>query len=37
LQYVNKYSAAFWGTSFVKEMVKLNPESEQKKLAEAAA
>lgn len=27
LQYVNKYSAAFWGTSFVGEMTKIpNPE-----------
>ena len=26
-QYVTKYSAAFWGTSFVKEMTKIpNPE-----------
>ena len=23
LQYVNKYSAAFWGTSFVREMTKI--------------
>ena len=23
-QYVNKYSAAFWGTSFVREMTKIN-------------
>lgn len=26
-KYINKYSAAFWGTSFVKEMTKLNPTS----------
>lgn len=27
MQYVNKYSAAFWGTSFVREMTKIpNPE-----------
>lgn len=24
VQYVNKYSASFWGTSFVKEMTRLN-------------
>lgn len=27
MQYVNKYSAAFWGTSFVREMTKI-PEPE---------
>ena len=27
-KYVTKYSAAFWGTSFVKEMLKITPSSE---------
>jgi trehalose 6-phosphate synthase len=27
-KYVNKYSAAFWGTSFVREMLKISPGSE---------
>jgi trehalose 6-phosphate synthase len=27
-KYVNKYSAAFWGTSFVREMLKIAPGSE---------
>ena len=27
-KYVNKYSAAFWGTSFVREMLKICPGSE---------
>jgi trehalose 6-phosphate synthase len=27
VKYVNKYSAAFWGTSFVKEMLKIAPGS----------
>ncbi|EIN03789.1 TPS1 protein [Punctularia strigosozonata HHB-11173 SS5] len=31
-KYVNKYSAAYWGTSFVREMGKLNPEEEMKRL-----
>ena len=34
-QYVNKYSAAYWGTTFVREMSKLSPEEEQKKLKAA--
>jgi hypothetical protein len=34
---VTKYSAAFWGTSFVREMGKLRPEEEMKKIAEQAA
>lgn len=27
-KYVNKYNAAFWGTSFVREMLKISPGSE---------
>jgi hypothetical protein len=30
---VEKYSAAFWGTSFVREMTKLQPEEDSKKIA----
>jgi len=32
-KYVEKYSAAFWGTSFVREMTKLQPEEDSKKIA----
>jgi hypothetical protein len=35
-QYVDKYSAAYWGTSFVREMGKLNPEEEMKHLQSSA-
>lgn len=31
LQYVNKYSAAFWGTSFVREIGRLNPSGDVEK------
>lgn len=34
---MNKYSAAFWGTSFVREMSKINPEEEQKKIKAASS
>lgn len=29
-KYVNKYSAAFWGSSFIKEMTKVKPEEVDK-------
>ena len=29
MQYVTKYSAAFWGTSFVREMTKLNAAAQE--------
>jgi len=29
-KYVNKYSAAFWGSSFIKEMCKIDAEDENK-------
>ena len=36
LQYVNKYSAAYWGTSFVREMGRLKPDEDQQRLRDAA-
>jgi trehalose 6-phosphate synthase len=35
-QYVNKYSAAYWGTSFVREMSRLNPGEDAQRLRAAA-
>ncbi|TFY80539.1 hypothetical protein EWM64_g3477 [Hericium alpestre] len=36
-KYVTKYSAAFWGTSFVREMLRVNPEAEaQTRMADQA-
>ncbi|KAI0319203.1 glycosyltransferase family 20 protein [Amylostereum chailletii] len=36
-KYVNKYSAAFWGTSFVREMQRIVPEDFGEKSAQAVA
>ena len=36
-KYVTKYSAAFWGTSFVKEMLRITPSSEGSNKAGPAA
>jgi trehalose 6-phosphate synthase len=36
-KYVNKYSAAFWGTSFIKEMGRLNLKADQKQREEKKA
>ena len=37
-QYVNKYSAAYWGTSFVREMTRIElPNSAPKPVAESPA
>jgi len=33
-KYVNKYSAAFWGTSFIKEMIKIREGDEAKEGSE---
>lgn len=33
-QYVNKYSAAFWGNSFVGEIAKIRPEGDKVHLSE---
>jgi len=35
-KYVNKYSAAYWGTSFVREMSRLKPEEDQQRLHDEA-
>jgi trehalose 6-phosphate synthase len=36
-KYVNKYSAAFWGTSFVREMLRIRPDEDAGALAKAGA
>ncbi|KAI0029342.1 glycosyltransferase family 20 protein [Vararia minispora EC-137] len=36
-KYVNKYSAAFWGTSFVREMLRIRPDDDVNAVKEALA